>query len=79
MKYYRALAEEIPFPFEDEYFHTQCSTASSVNDPLVRDYQSFLVAAHIGNACRFIRPLLFYSIALLSDRKSLSTLHLVYS
>ena len=36
MKYVRALAEESPFPFEDVFFHSQCSSAFDQLEPMVR-------------------------------------------
>jgi hypothetical protein len=35
MKYVRALADDNPYPFEDEAFVTQCPSASIKHHPLV--------------------------------------------
>jgi hypothetical protein len=36
MKYVRALADDTPYPFENEVFKSQCPTASNKYRPMVR-------------------------------------------
>ena len=45
MNYIRALAEESPFPFEEEFFHSQCKSAWDANPPMVSasGYQSVIM------------------------------------